>query len=171
MLQAIDVARFAGTRLILAAAENEYYRNVVEPHVDGTHVTYAGEADYPTKVTLYGGARALLYPVQTPEPFGLALAEAMACGTPVAALDCGAVREVVDQGVTGIVYESVERMAADLSRVFELDRRRVRERAVERFGEDRMVTEYEAVYRRLVTSRADRLRHGDGGRKAARDRQ
>ena len=83
---------------------------------------------------LYGGARALLYPIQAREPFGLVLAEAMACGTPVAALDRGAVREIVDDGVTGIVFADLEQMANKLPRVFDLDRRRVRERAVERFG-------------------------------------
>ena len=89
-------------RLILAAAEDDYYRERVAPHVDGRQIVYSGEADFAAKVKLYGGARALLYPVQAREPFGLVLAEAMACGTPVAALDRGAVREVVDEGVTGL---------------------------------------------------------------------
>src|SRR5678816_1404940 len=133
-------------RLILAAAEDAYYREKVAPHVDGDRIVYYGEADHPGKVKLYGGARALLYPIQSREPFGLVLAEAMACGTPVAALDKGAVREVVDDGVTGIVFENLEQMANDLSRVFDLERRRVRERAVARFGAERMVDEYLAVY-------------------------
>jgi glycosyltransferase involved in cell wall biosynthesis len=93
--------------------------------------------------------------VQSREPFGLVLAEAMACGTPVAALDRGAVREVVDDGVTGIIFDSVDQMAGGLARVFALDRRRVRERAVARFGVDRMVAEYEAVYRQLVSHPAE----------------
>jgi glycosyltransferase involved in cell wall biosynthesis len=156
-LQAIEVARRADLRLILAAAENDYFRTVVAPHIDGRQIVFAGEADFTTKVNLFGGARALLYPVQTPEPFGLVLAEAMACGTPVAALDCGAVREVVDNGVTGVVFESVDQMVAGLPRAFALDRRQVRARAVVRFGVARMVAEYEAVYRQLVeASRADR---------------
>ena len=137
-------------RLILAAAEDEYYRERVAPHVDGRHVVYYGEADFAAKVKLYGGARALLYPIQAREPFGLVLAEAMACGTPVAALDRGAVREVVDQGVTGMVFDDLEQMVNDLPRVFALDRRRVRDRAVARFGAARMVDEYLAVYSRLV---------------------
>jgi glycosyltransferase involved in cell wall biosynthesis len=74
----------------------------------------------------------------------------MACGTPVAALDKGAVREVVDDGVTGIVFEDLEQMSNELSRVFDLDRRLVRDRAVARFGVARMVDEYVAVYRRIV---------------------
>jgi glycosyltransferase involved in cell wall biosynthesis len=137
-------------RLVLAAAEDEYYREKVAPHVDGRRVVYHGEADYPTKVKLYGGARALLYPIQAREPFGLVLAEAMACGTPVAALDRGAVREVVDDGVTGMVFGDLEQMVNELPRVFDLDRRRVRERAVQRFGVERMVAEYIRVYERIV---------------------
>jgi glycosyltransferase involved in cell wall biosynthesis len=150
VLQAIEIAKRVGMRLILAAAEDDYYREMVAPHVDGRHIVYFGEANFEAKVQLYGGARALLYPIQSREPFGLVLAEAMACGTPVAALDKGAVREVVDDGVTGIVFEDLEQMANDLPRVFDLDRRRVRERAVARFGAERMVDEYLKVYSRLV---------------------
>jgi glycosyltransferase involved in cell wall biosynthesis len=150
VLQAIEVARRVGTRLILAAAEDEYYRDRVAPHVDGTQIIYAGEADLAEKIQLYGGARALLYPVQSPEPFGLVLAEAMSCGTPVAALDRGAVREVIDDGVTGVVFQNLDQMTSGLSRVFELDRLRVRQRTVARFGADRMVDEYLTMYRRVV---------------------
>src|SRR4029078_12753877 len=117
------------------------------PHVDGVRVMYAGEADYAAKVRLYGGARALLYPVQAREPFGLVLAEAMACGTPVAALDRGAVREIVDDGVTGMIFESLDEMVAVLPRVLNLDRTRVHQHAVSRFDAARMVDEYAAVYR------------------------
>jgi glycosyltransferase involved in cell wall biosynthesis len=150
VLQAIELAKRVGIKLILAAAEDEYYRERVATHVDGRHVVYFGEADFDAKVRLYGGARALLYPIQAREPFGLVLAEAMACGTPVAALDRGAVRELVDQGVTGMIFDDLEQMANDLPRVFDLDRRRVRERAVERFGVARMVDEYIRVYSRIV---------------------
>ena len=168
VVEAIEIARRAGMRLILAAAENDYYRDTVAPHVDGTQVVYAGEADYATKVKLFGGARALLYPVQSREPFGLVLAEAMACGTPVAALDRGAVREVVDDGVTGLIFERIDDMVASLPRVFALNRRRVRERAVERFGVGRMVAEYEAVYRRLASGPAQAGHHD---REAGRGRR
>jgi glycosyltransferase involved in cell wall biosynthesis len=150
VLQAIEIAKRVGMRLILAAAEDDYYRQNVAPHVDGRRIVYFGEADHAAKDKLYGGARALLYPIQAREPFGLVLAEAMACGTPVAALDRGAVREVVDDGVTGIVFADLEEMVNNLPRLFDLNRRRVRERAVARFGIDRMVDEYVGVYRRIV---------------------
>lgn len=151
-LQAIQVARRLGLRLILAAADEAYYREVIAPHVDGRQIVYFGEADFAAKVKLYGGARALLYPIQAREPFGLVLAEAMACGTPVAALDRGAVREVVDDGITGIVFDGLDQMTDGLDRVFALDRRRVRQHAVARFGIDRMVDEYVAVYRKIIAA-------------------
>jgi glycosyltransferase involved in cell wall biosynthesis len=156
---AIDVARRTGHRLLLAGAETPHYRDAVAPQVDGTQIVYVGEADFDAKVRLFGGARALLYPVQEREPFGLVLTEAMACGTPAAALDRGAVREVVDDGVTGVVFQTVDDMAAGLDRVFALDRQLVRRRAVERFGASRMVDGYLTVYRRVVeAARAGRCR-------------
>jgi glycosyltransferase involved in cell wall biosynthesis len=157
VLQAIEVARRTGMRLILAAAENEYYRDAVAPHVDQCRILYVGEVDHAAKVTLLGGARALLYPVQAGEPFGLVLAEAMACGTPVAALDRGAVRELVDVGTTGGVFDSVDALVAGLPRVLALDRGQVRGRALERFGPDRMVDAYVNAYSQLVAAR-----HGAG---------
>src|SRR5207249_4478517 len=101
--------------LILAAAEDQYYRERVAPHVDGRHIVYYGEADFAAKVKLYGAARALLYPIQAREPFGLVLAEAMACGTPVAALDRGAVREVVDDGARVVVLCASKGEAGSIS--------------------------------------------------------
>jgi len=153
VLQAIEVAKRLNMKLVLAAAEDDYYRQEVAPHVDGTQIIYYGEADFDAKVRLFGGARALVYPVQAREPFGLVLAEAMACGTPVVALDLGAVREVVDQGVTGMVFSDLGEMVDNLPKVFALDRHRIRERAVERFGVERMVNEYMAVYERILRSK------------------
>jgi glycosyltransferase involved in cell wall biosynthesis len=150
VLQAIDIARRAGLPLMLAAAANDYYLQQVAPLVDGTHVIYAGEVAGERKAALLGGARALLYPVQAGEPFGLVMAEATTCGTPVAALDRGAVREVIEDGVTGCVFESLDALIAGLPRVLALDRARVRAEAAARFSVERMVAGYAAVYESLA---------------------
>jgi glycosyltransferase involved in cell wall biosynthesis len=150
VLQAIEVARRTSRRLILAAPENDYYRTAVAPHVDGAQITYAGEVGHAGKIALLGGAQALLYPVQAGEPFGLVLAEAMACGTPVAALDRGAVREIVEHGITGGIFSSLDELVAGLPAVLALDRASVRARAVARFGLTRMIDAYEDMYARLV---------------------
>jgi len=153
VLQAIDIARRAGLRLVLAAAANDYYRDVIAPLVDDRQVVYAGELDHAAKVALLGGARALLYPVQSSEPFGLVMAEAMACGTPVAALRRGAAAEIVDDGVTGGLFDALDELVDGLSGVMALDRSRVRSRAVECFGSERMVAAHVKAYSRLVTER------------------
>ena len=132
-------------RLLLAAAENDYYREVVAPLVDRHDVVYAGEVDRRRGGPARRRAGAALSSAGG-EPFGLVLAEAAACGTPVAALDRGAVREIVEEGITGCVFESLDALVAGLPRVLALDRRRVRARAEERFGVDRMVDDYLAVY-------------------------
>jgi glycosyltransferase involved in cell wall biosynthesis len=149
-LAAIEMARRTGHRLLIAAAENDYYRQHVAPIVDGQQVVYVGEVAHADKVALLGGARALVYPVQAAEPFGLVLAEAAACGTPVAALRRGAVCEIVDDDVTGVAFDSMDALIAGLPRVLALDRGRVRATAVRRFGVDRMVDGYLALYAALA---------------------
>ena len=153
VLQAIEVAQRTGMRLILAAAENDYYRNVVAPLVDQRQIVYVGEVERAATAALLGGARALLYPLQAGEPFGLVLAEAMSCGTPVAALDRGAVREIVDDGTTGGVFDSLDALVDGLPGVLALARAQIRARVVERFGPDRMVDAYIDVYSQLATAR------------------
>ena len=171
VLQAIEVAHRTGRPLILAAAENDYYRETVAPHVDGIHVTYAGEVGHAAKVTLLGGAQALLYPVQAGEPFGLVLAEAMACGTPVAALDRGAVREIVEDGVTGGVFSSLDQMVDGLAAVIALDRASVRARTIARFGVENMIDAYEELYARLAAGeRGPDVRSQDLQRRALASR-
>jgi glycosyltransferase involved in cell wall biosynthesis len=157
VLQAIEIARRVRMPLKLAAAENEYYRDTIAPLVDGRSVIYVGEVDHPGRVALLGGARALLYPVQSPESFGLVVAEAMACGTPVAALDCGPVGELVDDA-TGGVFATVDALVEGLPAVLALDRSRVRQTAVARFGVPRMVDGYVDVYSQLHALAAGRLR-------------
>ncbi|MGE0159902.1 MAG: glycosyltransferase family 4 protein [Gemmatimonadales bacterium] len=150
VLQAVEIAGRAGRRLVLAGAPTDYYERVIAPRVDGERVVYAGELGPSDKAALLARAAALLYPVQASEPFGLVLTEAMACGTPVAALRRGAVAEIVDDGVTGRAFETIDELVAGLPDVLSLDRAKVRARAVERFGPDRMVEEHVAAYRRVV---------------------
>jgi glycosyltransferase involved in cell wall biosynthesis len=150
VLAAIEIARRAGTRLLMAAPMSDYYRTSIAPHVDGEQIQYLGELDFAAKTALLRRARALLYPVQEGEPFGLVLVEAMACGTPIAALRCGAVPEIVRDGVSGYAFESVQELIAGLPRVYALDRLRVRAHAVECFDARRMVDDYERLYERVV---------------------
>jgi glycosyltransferase involved in cell wall biosynthesis len=155
VLAAIDVAKRSGHRLLIAAAENDYYREKVAPLVDGRQVVYTGEVSHGEKVALLGGARAVVYPVQAGESFGLVLAEAAACGTPVAALRCGAVSEIVEDDVTGMVFDSVDDLVTGLPRVLALDRRSIRARAVTRFGVDRMVEGHVSLYAALIAAAAN----------------
>jgi glycosyltransferase involved in cell wall biosynthesis len=152
-LQAIAIARALGVRLLLAGPANGYYRAVVEPLVDGCAVQYVGPVGGRERDRLLGGARALLYPVQAPEPFGLVLAEAMLCGTPVLATRIGAVPEIVDDGITGYTVGSEDEFVEQAARAFLLDRRRVHERAEARFSAERMAREYLHVYEALTNNR------------------
>lgn len=152
VLTAIDIARRVGVPIQLAAEANAYYREHVAPLVDGERVRYVGELGHDAKVALVAGARALLYPVQSAEPFGLVLAEAMACGTPVAAFRIGAAAELIDHGVTGGLFDGADALVAGLPDVMALDRAAVRARATARFGADRMVDAYAALYRRLAAA-------------------
>src|SRR5262249_51422506 len=129
---------------------NEYYREHVEPRVDGRSVQYIGYVNGRDRDRLLGGARALLYPVQDPEPFGLVLIEAMMCGTPVAALRSGAVAEIVEEGVTGHAAVRVEELAQAVRAALTLDRGQVRARAESYFTAERMAREYVQLYERLV---------------------
>jgi len=150
VMEAIEIARRTGLQLVLAAAANDYFTDVVAPLVDGVQVVYAGELGMADKASLLATSRALLYPVRSPESFGLVMPEAMACGTPVVALRGGPVDEIVEDGVTGGVFDTVDDLVTGLPRVLGLDRRRVRARAVERFGPDRMVEEHVRAYTGLI---------------------
>jgi glycosyltransferase involved in cell wall biosynthesis len=156
-LQAVRAAQTLGLRLLLAGPADDYYRRHVEPLVDDRWVVYAGYVSGRRRAELLGGARALLYPLQEPEPFGLVQVEAMLCGTPVAALDRGAVREVIDEGVTGYVATGADDFPRQVLRCFALDRRQVRARAQERFSAARMARDYASLYER-VAGRKERER-------------
>lgn len=148
---AIEAARSLGLRLLLAGPDDNDYHQNVEPLLDGKRVEYVGWVGGADRDRFLGNARALLYPIQYPEPFGLVLVEAMMCGTPVAAMRLGAVPEVVDEGVTGYSAASAADYPEAVQRALALDRRRVRDRAAERFSAERMARQYVEVYRRVAT--------------------
>jgi glycosyltransferase involved in cell wall biosynthesis len=155
--EAIGLARRAGMRLLLAGpAEPDYYHSAIAPLVDGREVEYVGGAVPAERNRLLAGAAALLYPLRQPEPFGLVMVEAMACGTPVAAVGVGAVPEVVENGLTGYHAADAESLLGRLPAVLALDRARVRQEAVRRFDYRRMVDDYLEVYRRLAGARRRR---------------
>lgn len=155
--RAIAIARRCGFKLKIAAKIGEddraYFRETIEPLIDMENVEYVGEIAEAEKEEFLGNAMALLFPIDWPEPFGLAVIEAMACGTPVIAWDCGAMAEIIDEGVTGYVVRSVDEAVAAVAASAQLDRKQVRRAFEERYSADRMVREYEAVYARLVDSR------------------
>lgn len=150
---AVRVAREVGMPLLLAGPGGDYFASELEALVNGRTVRFAGPVSAAERNELLASARALLYPIAYPEPFGLVLAEAMACGTPVAAVGLGAVPELVEDGVTGYCVDSPASLAAVVPAAVALDRVRVRAAAVARFDYRRMVDEYEAIYRRVAEAR------------------
>jgi glycosyltransferase involved in cell wall biosynthesis len=153
--EAVRVARELDLPLIMAGPSTEWFEREVRPAIDDRHVRYEGEVDAAGRNELLAGAAALLYPITYPEPFGLVMIEAMACGTPVAAFGVGAVPEVVEQGVSGCWVSPGDGLAGAVQSAVELDRRRVRQAAVERFDYRVMVDAYERLYRRLARPRGE----------------
>jgi len=149
-LLAIETARQLGLRLVLAGPSNPYFREKVQPLVDGKSVEYAGFVTGKERDRLLGGARALIYPIQYPEAFGLVLVEAMLCGTPIAAIRLGAVPEIVAEGVGGFTAPTREEFAATIPKCLALDRRRVRQHAVELFSAERMARAYADCYEQVA---------------------
>lgn len=153
---AITVAQRASRRLILAGNVVEesqhlrYFEEEVAPHVDGDRIEYVGPVDDEQKSVLLGRAAALLMPIEWEEPFGIVMAEALACGTPVVGLGRGAVPEVVEDGVSGFVCDTVEEMIEAVPRLGELDRAAARARCESGFSSGVIVDAYERLYRDLV---------------------
>ena len=150
--EAIEIARQSGRRLIICGpvVDARYFAEQVEPHLDDLRVVHLGSIGPAERSRVLGGAAALLHPIRFAEPFGLAVIEAMACGTPVVAYGRGAMPELIDEGVTGFLVQDVATAVAAVPRAAALDRAVVREVAERRFGVDRMVDDYLAVYRRLL---------------------
>jgi glycosyltransferase involved in cell wall biosynthesis len=186
--RAIKIARRAGISLKIGArlplndlndanvrADWEHYRDHVKPLLDGPGIEFVGEVGDEDKSEFLGNALALLNPIDWPEPFGLVMGEALACGTPVVARRRGSVPEVVSDGITGLIGETDDDLTALCTRVDRIDRAVCRREAVRRFSPRAMVDGYEAIYRTVtgITERAgpemlaladsSRLDEADGG--------
>ena len=154
--RAIAIARAIGIPIKIAAkvdrADDVYFRTQIEPLLNGPGVEFIGEINERQKTKFLGEAQALLFPIDWPEPFGLSMIEAMACGTPVLAFRCGSVPEIVDDGVTGAIVDTMEQAISALPHVMALDRKKVRQRFEQRFSAARMAKDYVGVYRSLLAS-------------------
>ena len=151
---AIDAARAAGRRIKLAGkvnepAEQEYFEQAIRPRL-GPDTEFLGEVDAAGKRELYAEAACLLFPIRWPEPFGMVMIEAMACGTPVVALRSGSVPEVVADGTTGIICDSPDELPAAVAKVDRLRPADCREHVARRFDLSVMAAEYEQVYEQVL---------------------
>lgn len=154
--RAIAIAKRAGIPIRIAAkvdpADRAYFNHEIRHLLDHPLVDYIGEIDDVDKASFLGNALALLFPIDWPEPFGLVMIEAMACGTPVIAWPCGAVPEVIDDGITGRIVDSEAEAAAILPEVIALDRRRIRHVFERRFTAEVMAHRYLDLYQQLLRS-------------------
>lgn len=163
--RAIQIARRAGVRLRIAAkvdvADERYYRERIVPLLRNPKIEFIGEVNEIDKAEFLGNAIGLLFPIDWPEPFGLAMIEAMSCGTPVLAWPHGSVPEILDHGVTGFIVNSIDEAVAAVEHIGRLDRAQVRARFEERFTASRMAQDYVAVYEALGRERPVRVVKGE----------
>ncbi len=134
-------------------AERGYFKDQLEPEIDGRMVELIGEVNDQSKEGFLGGAAALLFPIDWPEPFGLVMIEAMACGTPVIAFSAGSVPEVIDDGVNGFIVKDEREAIAAVARLGTIDRRQVRASFERRFTARRMAQQYLHHYQDLAERR------------------
>jgi glycosyltransferase involved in cell wall biosynthesis len=156
--RAIDIAKACGVRLRIAAkvdpADRAYFEREVRPRLNHPLVEFEGEISEEQKDEFIGGAIALLFPIDWPEPFGLVMIESLACGVPVVAFRGGSVTEVIDDGLTGFVVDTMEQAVDATRNIGRLNRRRCRAVFDERFNATRMANDYVSVYERLIDTRA-----------------
>lgn len=159
--RAIEIAALAGVPLKIAAKvdtlDRDYFHSRIEPLLTQPHVEYVGEINEDEKAGFLGNARALLFPVDWPEPFGLALIEAMSCGTPCIAWHAGSIPEVLDHGVTGWIVDSIDAAVEAVDLAWHADRRAVRARFEQRFTAERMAKDYLRIYAQCAPARKNRV--------------
>jgi len=152
--RAIEIAKQTGMPLKIAAkvdkADADYFESVIKPLLDTSLVEFIGEIGYPEKNEFLGNAAGLLFPIDWPEPFGLVMIEAMACGTPIVAFNNGSVPEIMRDEVTGFVVDDVAKGVRAVHNLSSIDRRGVRNHFEECFSVDRMAEDYLQIYKRMV---------------------
>ncbi len=150
--EAIQIAKKTGRRLLIAGIvqDENYFREKVEPYINGEQIVYLGSAGPEMRDRLLGNAYALLHPINFDEPFGLSVAEAMFCGTPVIAFNRGSMPELIAGGKTGFLVSSVEEAAEIVGSVGGIDRGFCRATADNRFSMSRMASDYMAVYKKMI---------------------
>jgi glycosyltransferase involved in cell wall biosynthesis len=168
--RAIEIARRAGMKLKIAAKidpqDRRYFQEVIEPLLSQPHVEYLGEIGEDGKGAFLGGARGLLFPIDWPEPFGLAMIEALACGTPVVAFRGGSVAEILRDDDYGFVCDDIEQAVAAVGRLEGLSRQRCREAFEQRFSVTRMAADYERIYQSLIEEHHGYQRDAAGRRRS-----
>jgi len=152
--RAIEIARRVGMPLKIAAkvdrVDEAYFETAVEPLLHEPGIEFIGEINDIEKAAFLGAAAALLFPINWPEPFGLVMIEAMACGTPVIAFNCGSVPEIIDHGTTGFIVDSIPAAVAAVERIGAFDRRKIRQSFETRFSSRRMAQDYLDAYAALI---------------------
>ena len=159
--RAIEIARLAGVNLKIAAkvdkADAAYFRSQIEPLLAQDHVEFVGEIGDSEKADFLGRARALLFPIDWPEPFGLVMIEAMSCGTPCVAWRAGSVPEVITEGRSGFIVDSIEAAVAAVHKAANLDRAGVRACFEQRFTAERMTRDYLHIYQSLLARKSGKV--------------
>jgi glycosyltransferase involved in cell wall biosynthesis len=151
--KAVRIAKKAGVKLLIGAKkcpENEFFKREVKPYIDGKNIKLLGEVGHKEKIKLLKNAKALLFPIQWEEPFGLVMIEAMACGTPVIAFRRGSVPEIVKDGKTGFIVNNVGEAVNALKKIDIIDRKECRKHVERNFSEEKMVNDYEKVYKKVL---------------------
>jgi glycosyltransferase involved in cell wall biosynthesis len=153
--EAIEIALKSGIKLIMAGIiqDREYFNQQVAPYIDGKNIVYYGVADPIQRNQLMGGALALLHPIHFHEPFGLSVIEAMACGTPVIAFNKGSMPEVIDEGKSGWLVNSVEEACQLIPLIPGLSRQYCRQWVEQKFSRERMIDEYIQLYQEILSQR------------------
>lgn len=151
---AVEIAKKAGEKLLIAGVipkeQQDYFDYRIKPMIDGKQIQFVGAADFKKKIELFRNAKAFLFPIRRPEPFGLVVIEAMACGTPVIAYKDGSLPEIVKNNETGFLVQNQEEMIEAVKKISQIKRIDCRRRVAKKFCLEKMVNKYEALYNTLI---------------------